>query len=189
MELKVNVRQLRDSLDAVRTEMMTNALQASVLLSAVIKQLDDRMAPTYPTWDNSQGIIDPDAIDDNTFDDGPIEITIKRQHQIYTNACYWEFDGAGPVLNDFIMEKFTDHMADNHSYEEDGEFVPDEYMIKVLVGRNPERKVLQAFLNGNLIITGLDNNDVYRIFRNWDEFYQKVPVHLGFMVETEGHDT
>lgn len=186
---RMNVDELKGKLVTVRTELMTNVLNASALISAMIMDLDEMVKPVVPTFALSQGIIDPDAIDDHTFDDGPIEIEVVAIHQVRINAADWEFRGVEPIMNDYVHDKFQQHMSQNHSWEDDAEFIPDEYLLKVLIGRDPEPNVIRAVLNGNIIITGLEEDDVQRIFGNWKAFYEKEPEQIDFMTERTGMDS
>jgi hypothetical protein len=188
MDLKMIVKRLKE-VQTVYQNYPADAPNGSLALDELIAEVEKACGPIVPDWNNSQGIIDPDMIDDNTFDDGPIGIHITRVHQIHTNACDWRFEGADPVMNDLVLDQFLDYMGFNHSYDDDGERVPDEFMLKVLIGRDPERQVLNAFLNGRLYIEGLPHERMMWIMRNWKEFYEGDPKHLGFMVEVQGGDT
>lgn len=143
------------------------------LIGEVAKLMDkDAESVRVPEWDWKEGIISDEMLDDNTFDNGPIEIVLRRVYQQYINGCYFDITGMESIQDDNVAEKVQEFLSGEFSWD-NGQYVADLYLIAMLVGKEPSQKVINAFLNGMLVIKDLDEKDVNNIFRHWPAMWER----------------
>lgn len=156
------------------------------LISEVAETAENKVS--LPQWDWPEGIIWAEVLDDNTFDNGPIVVTLRRIHQYHINGCYFEWHGVGPIQDDTVFDKFEEFVGNQFSWDE-GQHVTDSYLLKMLVGLEPEQKVLNAFLNGMIRIEGMNADQVDLIFKDWKGFLARPEGDYGCLDEEESSDT